>query len=266
MNNLNFKLYEKTISEYGQMIDQLLNDWAWESDNPVYQNTIANLKELKTEVYPDRSGRIEIEVLLANNDAQYHNKLNDILKALIIRFHYKFSSHRIEWYKNEDFLGSESYYTNIYEDTRLPNYYILHDDLSQDYKLIYKSNGKLINFRWHDLCPSYEKYVINGRHFGGRLADFDFCSTKIDLSKADFELHATATISNDKSIYENLILPFGTNVDYQYIPCKNDLDFFFSRKIISMLRDSNYGCLKLSNGKSPENEYKNKDIIDNLPF
>ena len=265
MGNISFKKYEKTIKEYAEMIEELLDEWAWDSDDALYKKALMALTYLKKELYPDKLEYISIEEILANKDANTKNQLDDFLASLLIRYPIQFCTHRIEWYQNENLLGSNSRYTEVFEDPRLPHYYIFHVDLFQDFKLIHKSTGTLIGFRWHDLCPSSEENIINGRHLNGKLADYDFCSTYIDITNTDLETQAKAIINKDKSIYEELIIPTGTNVEYHYSPCKNKTDFEFNQKIISMVK-SNYCCgLKLSDYDGSKTGVED-NISDNLPF
>ena len=76
-------------------------------------------------------------------------------------------------YKNS-LVFSSIIYSEIWEEINLPNFYILHDGLNQNYLLFDKIYGRLLPFFFHDICPCSESNMIIGRHHG-KLNKFDFC-------------------------------------------------------------------------------------------
>lgn len=263
MKNIFFKKYEKSIQDYGKLLDHIMNEWAWESEDPLYETAFSLYRALKKDIYPNRKEDVDIEEILTNAQALTNIHLSNLIITCIKNFPLEFRTHKIEWWKDNTCLGSESEYTDIFEDARLPHYYILHIDLFQRYKLLHKETGKLLNFTFHDLCPSADNSVINGRHMNGALANYDFCSTHIDWSNEDVEDTAKAVVNQKLEIFQDLIIPTSTNVSYFYIPCINNIDFQFNQNILNKVKGNYFGNLELSNNKS-ENEAD--ENFDNLPF
>jgi hypothetical protein len=139
-------------------------------------------------------------------------------------------------------------YSEIWEDKNLPNFYVLHDGLNQNYLLFDKIYGRLLPFFFHDICPCSESNMIIGRHHG-ELYKFDFCkliyNSKIfenELSSLnvndiinnaiiDEDMDGIESISSVHSneldvMIHNSIVPITTNVPYFQIPL-NTHDFYY---------------------------------------
>lgn len=269
MKNIIFKKYEKSIQDYGKLLDYIMCEWAWESEDPLYDTAFNFYRALKNDIYPNRKEDVDIEEILTNAQALNNVNLSNLIITCIKNFPLEFSTYKIEWWKDNTCLGIETEYTDIYEDARLPHYYILHVDPFQRYKLLHKETGKLLNFTFHDLCPSAVNTIINGRHMCGALANYDFCSTYVDWSSEDVEGTAKVVPNQKQEIFQDLILPTSTNVSYFYIPCSNNMDFQFSQGILNKVKDNYLGNLKLTMNKSENSNFSENEIdknFDHLPF
>jgi hypothetical protein len=269
MKNIIFKKYEKSRQDYGKMLDQIMSEWAWDSEDPMYETAFNYYRALKNDICPNRKEDVDIEEILTNELALNNINLSNLIITCLNNFPFKFRTYKIEWWKDDNCLGSESEYTDIYEDARLPYYYILHIDLFQSYKLLHKETGKLLNFTFHDLCPSDDNTILNGRHMHGDLSNYDFCSTLIDWSNDDIEGAAKVVANKNKEIFQNLILPTSTNVPYFYKPCANNIDFQFSHNIMNLVKKNYFGDLQLSIDNSKKSNISQNDIdknVDHLPF
>lgn len=266
MKNVIFKKYEKPIQDYGKMLDQIMSQWAWDSENLMYEDAFSYYRALKNDIFPNRKEDIDIEEILTNELSLNNINLSNLIITCIKNFPLQFRTHKIEWWDGNTCLGCESEYTDIYEDERLPYFYILHTELFQSYKLLHKVSGRLLNFTFHDLCPSDDNSIINGRHMNGDLANYDFCATHIDWSNENIEGTAKVVTNDNKEIFQNLILPTSTNVSYFYIPCPNNIDFQFSYNIMNLIQSNYFGNLQLSTSNSNDSQNGIDQIFDNLPF
>jgi len=266
MRNIIFKKYQKTIQDYGTMLDQIMSKWAWDSEDSMYETAFSYYRALKNDIYPNKKEDIDIEEILTNELALNNTSLSNLIITCIKNFPLEFRTHKIEWWDGNTCLGSESYYTDIYEDERLPYYYILHIDLFQSYKLLHKETGKLLNFTFHDLCPSDDNSILNGRHMSGDLSNYDFCSTLVDWSNDDIEGTVKVLANKNKEIFQNLILPTSTNVPYSYIPCTNNIDFQFSHNVMNLVKSNYFGNLQLSSNNLNISQNDIDENFNNLPF
>ena len=248
------------------MLDQIMDEWAWESEDPMYEIAFGYYRALQSDIYPNRQHDIDLEEIFKNDLALNNLNLSNLIITCINNFPSKFSTHKIEWWIESTCLGSESVYTDIFEDARLPYYYILHIEPFQSYKLLNKETGRLLDFTFHDLCPSADNSILNGRHMNGVLANYDFCSILIDYSNDNIEGSAKVVTNETKEIFQNLILPTSTNVPYFYIPCKNNIDFQFSHNIKNLVKKNYFGNLQLSINNSKKLQNDIDENFENLPF
>ena len=175
--------------------------------NKLYDNYLYDIKEPFVEYgFFLQKEDINIEEILTNELALNNTNLSNLIITCIKNFPLEFRTHKIEWWDGNTCLGSESYYTDIYEDERLPYYYILHIDLFQSYKLLHKETGKLLNFTFHDLCPSDDNSILNGRYMSGDLSNYDFCSTLVDWSNDDIEGTVKVLANKNKEIFQTPVL------------------------------------------------------------
>ena len=269
MKNIIFKKYEKSILDYGRMLDQIMDEWAWDSEDLMYETAFSYYRALKNDICPNRKEDVDIEEILTNELALNNINLSNLIITCIKNFPLKFRTHKIEWWDGNTCLGDEFEYTDIYEDERMPYFYILHIEPFQSYKLLHKETGRLLNFTFHDLCPSDDNSIINGRHMNGDLANYDFCSTFIDWSNQDLEGTAKVVTNDNKEFFQNLILPTSTNVPYLYMPCSNYIDFQFSHNIMNLVKSNYFGNLKPGIDNSKKSNISHNGIdenFENLPF
>lgn len=140
-------------------------------------------------------------------------------------------------------------FSEIWEDMNLPNYYILHDGVHQNFLLFDKAYGKILPFTLHDIISTAELNTVLGRHHG-KLFKFDFCKLRYNASLFNHEL----VLSDDYDFNQNiiideymngiedissineaelnnllprLIIPIKTNMPYLQIPLAT-FDSFFS--------------------------------------
>ncbi|MFM7683571.1 MAG: hypothetical protein ACKO7P_12640 [Bacteroidota bacterium] len=265
MQPLSFRKYEKSISEYATMIDNMLEDWAWEAESPMYQKALFYKNRLSEKLYPERATTCTIKELISHELAWVGVDLPNLLTLLIKEYPFHFSPFILEWYLKDSKIGETDVRTCVYEDPRMPFYYILHVDLFQDYMLLHKGTGRLLDLRWHDICPSPTPSIINGRLLTKQFADFDFCSLKIDDHTFGIEPSVSIINIEEVKLYDQLIIPTDTNVDYIYIPCKREDDFYFNQKIVGMLKSNYNGCLKVREDNNSDNTIVTDDF-DDLPF
>ena len=99
MENLLFKKFEKSIQDYGKMLDEIMSDWAWESEVPMYETAFGYYRALKNDIYPNRNEDVDIEEILTNESALNNVNLSNLIITCIKNFPLEFSTHKIEWWQ-----------------------------------------------------------------------------------------------------------------------------------------------------------------------
>jgi hypothetical protein len=185
---------------------------------------------------------------------------------------------RLEYWKDEHFIDYNFRYINIWEDDRLPHYYILHDEPYQSYLLLDRESGRLLPYRFHLICPSDDRNIIIGEHLDDPFSNLGICAIRLrdadgsasdalDRPKADhipFESVKPGQSPDDML----LIFPMGTNVPHQYIPLRSVEDIMFRHRMRELIHFKSFG--EISHNQDPNEINKSNDqssdADDMLPF
>jgi hypothetical protein len=253
---LTIKKQEKTITDFAIEIDDILDSCLRETSNQTNKQIISIFNIIEKEITSQSNLILTTEEILKIALESQSQELNKLLDLLAQNFPLQLSSHKIKWFKSKTQVGEIASYNHVFEDDRIPHYYILHLDFIQNYQLLHKKKGIILPLYWHDVCPSNNESIVHGRVNQGMYENFDFCSLHFDYTKPVTDYSAQLIENKNLSVYDEIIFPKKTNVEHFYIPCQKNVDQLLLEKIIEKTDKYRFG----------NNNYSTGDNTDDLPF
>ena len=185
---------------------------------------------------------------------------------------------RLEFWKDGRCLDYNFRFTDIWEDDRLPHYFIIYNEPHQSYYLLDKHNANLLPWRLHVICPSDDKNIIIGEHFDEPFDSLGICAIRLRDQVPETD-QTNPRISADAVPFETLmpgmspdelpfVFPFGTNLPHLYIPLRSIQDILFRHRMQELM---NADHLEETDENPDDDElHKYKDVKsgedDGLPF
>jgi hypothetical protein len=184
------------------------------------------------------------EQLLTDSEFLYSDHGDRILK-LFVKNVDALQIDRLEWWTDGRFIDYNFRYINIWEDERIPHYYILHDEPYQAYLLLDKEAGRMLPYRFHVLCPMDDREIIIGEHLDEPFSAFGICAIRLRAPKGH-EDDVPDRPGADHIPFESVkpgqspddmtcIYPLGTNVPHLYIPLRFGEDIMFRHRMQELI-------------------------------
>lgn len=250
---IHFKKKEKTRLDFGQMMDYFLEkDWC----NGYFMNDEAAIKCIEIinnfcDVNNIANDKQSLESLLQQDLFFRSSDCDQLLKIFVENcFHFPF--YTIECYNEDKQCFSNYFFDEVFEDSRLPFYYILHKDdqigEGASYLLVNKKTGRLHTFEMNSIIPSDNLHILYGRFDLPNLDRNSYYKIVFDLMEKGVEINeksfVAVEINNLISIPEELsrwtdlsfftITPNTTNIDCAIIPVEQSEDIELREKLLKL--------------------------------
>ena len=250
---IHFKKKEKTRADFGQMMDYFLEkDWL----HGYFIN-----KEIVTHCGNIIKGFCDANNiakeksflrLLLNQESFLQSKDCDLLLKSVAENCYHLPFYTIECYNDDVLCFSNYYFDEIYEDAKLPYYYILYrNDYFGEGRscfLINKNTGKLHSFEMNSIIPSENLNILFGQFNFSNLDRerhykiiFDLMENGVEINEKSFvavEIINLIDIPEELSKWTDLsfftIAPNSTNIDCTIIPVEQSDDIEFREKLLEL--------------------------------
>ena len=229
------------------------------------------LKDLPQHPFP------AFEQLLTDSEF-LHSEHGDRILKLFVRNVDALQIDRLEWWKDGQFVDYNFRYVNIWEDERIPHYYILHDEPNQVYLLLDKESGRMLNYRFYLICPSEDRNIIIGEHLDDPFSNLGICAIRLRESEGS-EPNAFDRPKADHIPFESvrpgqspddmfLIYPLGTNVPHLYVPLRSVEDIMFRHRMHELIHLKSFGEIRHDQDPNEinKNDDQSSDADDMLPF
>jgi hypothetical protein len=249
-----FKKIEKTRKDYGILFTYLLEKHFFRgyfNSESNFENCINSVNDYNLEF--NNGNLIPLEELLLNDHFLNTDNYNVLIRNLVEGLSY-IPMHNLTWEIDNQLIGDNFFFDNIFEHTDLPHYYILHNDTpASTFRLINKVTGKLFPYRMFEVLPSKLLNIINGRFDEEDFDEYVHYSLEFEIEESSENF-----INNNKTVIKDLIkipkseyaycinidimssiYPEGTNIHFEKVPLEYHKDIEFRDNLMAMINSKN---------------------------
>ena len=249
---IKFLKREKSRNDFGVMFDRFIEkDWSrgYFKNESYVDQCLGIIKKNIKEIDGNCYDVVELKDLFLDKkfvESSYCNELlESFAKGLFI-----LPVDSIEWYLNNDLIGENYIWSEIYESEHLPYYFILNcGNASWPLLLVNKSSGSIVDVLVSELLPSNKLNILFGRFNNLDLNSekyYQLTFTSDNFGKIIEESNCYKLIEdiillpNEFSSYLYLgfsspIYPYGTNINFDIQTLSDREDINFRNKLIEIM-------------------------------
>jgi hypothetical protein len=249
-----FKKIDNTRKDYGFLFDYLLEKHFFKgyfNNESNFENCINCINDYNLEF--NNGNLIPLEVLFLNDHFLNTDNYNVLIRNLVEGLSC-IPMHNLTWEIDNELIGDNFLYDNIFQHSDLPHYYIMHNNSHfASFVLINKITGKYFPYKMFEVLPSKLSNIINGKF---DQEDFD----KYVHYSLEFEIEESGekVINNKKTVINDLIkipeseyaycinidimssiYPEGTNIHFEKVPLENHKDIEFRNNLMALMNNKN---------------------------
>ena len=245
---------EKTRKDYGILFTYLLEKHFFRgyfNNESNFENCINSVNDYNLEF--NNGNLIPLEELLLNDHFLNTDNYNVLIRNLVEGLSY-IPMHNLTWEIDNQLIGDNFLYDNIFQHSELPYYYIMHKNSHfSSFVLINKITGKYFPYKMFEVLPSKLSNIINGKFDQEDFDEYVYYSLEFEIDESGENV-----INNKKTIIKDLIkipeseyancinidimssiIPEGTNIHFEKVPLVNHKDIEFRDNLLALMNNKN---------------------------
>jgi hypothetical protein len=245
---------EKTRKDYGILFSYLLEKHFFRgyfNNESNFENCINSVNDYNLEF--NNGNLIPLEELLLNDHFLNTDNYNVLIRNLVEGLSY-IPMHNLTWEIDNQLIGDNFLYDNIFQHSELPYYYIMHKNSHfSSFVLINKITGKYFPYKMFEVLPSKLSNIINGKFDQEDFDEYVYYSLEFEIDESGENV-----INNKKTIIKDLIkipeseyancinidimssiIPEGTNIHFEKVPLVNHKDIEFRDNLLALMNNKN---------------------------